>query len=471
MSYQALLFCPDEKTARVVSQVLSELEFTVEPCHEPFAAVKKLMVQHFDAIVVDCDNEQNAALLFKSARNSGSNQASLAVAVVEGQAGVAKAFRLGANLVLTKPIHVEQSKGTLRVARGLLRKGQAAKAAAATPTAGPPTMFTPPSVPASFPPPQKSAAPPSASASAFELDAEPCQRPMQPTPRCSSTCRTLRFPAPRIRRGLAAESDPSKQYPWQPRKPLAEPMASALRRAAEAAGKSEFDAAAPRSTAASQPVTPQATTPQTTVSQSGMATAGFAQTKRRGRRTGPGQGNSRSRCQEVRSGTDRECHRRAFHNRRDRNQEDRRSIRERRLAIRTQPSVAAEAPSFHFARWQPAGFGLGRQQEDPADRGVGARTRSRRLFRLDQDAVCASPTSSAAIGRSCQPGDGCPAAAAHGFGPRDATRDGRGGGTAAGPRFEWDDRRSFYIQAFGRRDCGGPGHQDTGAGQSDVRGR
>jgi len=40
MSYQALLFCPDEKTARVVSLVLSELEFTVEPCHEPFAAVK-----------------------------------------------------------------------------------------------------------------------------------------------------------------------------------------------------------------------------------------------------------------------------------------------------------------------------------------------------------------------------------------------------------------------------------------------
>src|SRR3981081_410287 len=129
MSYQSLLFCPDEKTARTVTQVLTELEFAVEPCSEPFAAVKKLMGEHFDAIVVDCDNEQNAALLFKSARNSSSNQASLAVAVVEGQTGVAKAFRIGANLVLTKPIHVEQSKGTLRVARGLLRKGQAAKSA------------------------------------------------------------------------------------------------------------------------------------------------------------------------------------------------------------------------------------------------------------------------------------------------------------------------------------------------------
>src|SRR6476619_5225106 len=124
MGYQALLFCPDEKTARTVTQVLSELDFTIEPCSEPFAAVKKLTTQHFDAVVVDCDNEQNATLLFKSARNSGTNQSSLSVAVVEGQAGVAKAFRIGANLVLTKPLNVEQSKGTLRVARGLLRKGE-----------------------------------------------------------------------------------------------------------------------------------------------------------------------------------------------------------------------------------------------------------------------------------------------------------------------------------------------------------
>jgi TonB family protein len=134
MGYQALLFCPDEKTARTVTQVLSELDFAVEPCTEPFVAVKKLMGQHFDAIVVDCDNEQNATLLFKSAHGSASNQTSLAVAVVEGQVGVAKAFRIGANLVLTKPINVEQAKGTLRVARGLLRKGEPAKPASqATP--------------------------------------------------------------------------------------------------------------------------------------------------------------------------------------------------------------------------------------------------------------------------------------------------------------------------------------------------
>ena len=146
MGYQALLFCPDEKTARSVTQVLGELEFSVDACTETFAAVKKLMGEHFDAVVVDCDNEQNATLLFKSARNSTSNQSSLAVAVVEGQAGVAKAFRIGANLVLTKPINVEQAKGTLRVARGLLRKGESGKPAtpaATTAAAAKPAASTP----------------------------------------------------------------------------------------------------------------------------------------------------------------------------------------------------------------------------------------------------------------------------------------------------------------------------------------
>jgi len=155
MAFQALLFCPDDKTARTVTQVLSELEFNVEPCTEPFAAVKKLMSDHFDALVVDCDNEQNATLLFKSARNSTSNQTSLAVAIVEGQAGVAKAFRIGANLVLTKPINVEQSKGTLRVARGLLRKGEPVKPGAQAPMAPAAPAATVPATPT----PAKPAAP------------------------------------------------------------------------------------------------------------------------------------------------------------------------------------------------------------------------------------------------------------------------------------------------------------------------
>jgi periplasmic protein TonB len=69
----------------------------------------------------------------------------------------------------------------------------------------------------------------------------------------------------------ATESDSSKQYPWQPCKPLAEPMASALRKAAEAAGKSEFDAAAPRATGASQASAMQQGIPQTDSPRAGIS--------------------------------------------------------------------------------------------------------------------------------------------------------------------------------------------------------
>ena len=179
MSYKALLFCPDEKTARAVTQVLSELEFTVERSGEPFATVKKLTDEHFDALVVDCQNEQDASLLFKGARNSTFNHSSLSVAVVEGQAGVAKAFRIGANLVLTKPINTEQSKSTLRVARGLLRKTEAKQATVAS--SQPAKTFTESPVFSPKPAPGIPVAPTAMSAakpfSAFEFEKEPTPAP------------------------------------------------------------------------------------------------------------------------------------------------------------------------------------------------------------------------------------------------------------------------------------------------------
>ncbi|MGH9530210.1 MAG: TonB family protein [Terriglobales bacterium] len=232
MSYQSLLFCPDEKTARVVTQVLTELEFSVELCNEPFATVKRLMAKQYDAIVVDCDNEQNATLLFKSARNSTSNQACLAVAVVEGQVGVAKAFRIGANLVLTKPVNVEQSKGTLRVARGLLRKAETGRStgAALAPAVPPapvtnPNSFSRPPVPAQ----QKSmssalfaasasgvSATPVAAASstAFEIQEDPTPQ-VEPTEAAFLESIPQSVPS-REQTGPAPMPQTHKESPWRP---------------------------------------------------------------------------------------------------------------------------------------------------------------------------------------------------------------------------------------------------------------
>jgi periplasmic protein TonB len=239
MSYKSLLFCPDEKTARVVTQVLSELEFQVEPWNEPFAAVKKLAAEHFDAIVVDCANEQNAALLFKSAKNSSFNHQSLSVAVVEGQSGVAQAFRLGANLVLTKPINVEQAKGTLRVARGLLRKNEGTKLSAAPPAAAPPTpvvaapvsteTMAAPAAKAPFAPPVILAPPPAIpapSTSMFDVEEDP-----EIKPDLAEAALLESMPDPmagnKTSRDTVPAGETKKQFAWQPVAKLAAPVPSA----------------------------------------------------------------------------------------------------------------------------------------------------------------------------------------------------------------------------------------------------
>lgn len=264
MSYQALMFCPDEKTARVVTQVLTELDFNVDPCNEPFAAVKKLTTQHFDAVVVDCDNEQNAGLLFKSARNSPLNQSSLAVAVVEGQAGVAKAFRIGANLVLTKPINVDQAKGTLRVARGLLKKTDPGKPAASMPTApsaspsmpasaAPPVRavtpapaartFTPAAPKTTFAPPvpKAPAAPPMAVAStaSLELEDEPVAEADIDE---DMSVEPVQQPALAKKFVPPAQNTRAKEYPWQPVSKPAGSMASSLKRAADVVAQASHEA-------------------------------------------------------------------------------------------------------------------------------------------------------------------------------------------------------------------------------------
>ena len=122
MPTRALFLSKDEKALDAVSQVLSDLDVSFEFLQEASFAVKRVASHHFDMILVDCDNEQNATQVLGSAKNSSLNQSTISVAVVDGKNGVANAFRLGASLVLSKPISMEQARGTLRNALAMVRK-------------------------------------------------------------------------------------------------------------------------------------------------------------------------------------------------------------------------------------------------------------------------------------------------------------------------------------------------------------
>src|SRR5215470_19542860 len=132
MATRALLLCGDEKAVLAITQILDELEISFEHSSEPPFALKRLATRHFDLLIVDCDNVQNATQVFNSARSSNLNKASIAIAIVEGKAGVPSAFRLGASLVLTKPVSLEQARNTLRTGIGMTKKDAAEAKAGAT---------------------------------------------------------------------------------------------------------------------------------------------------------------------------------------------------------------------------------------------------------------------------------------------------------------------------------------------------
>jgi CheY-like chemotaxis protein len=121
MSLQALVLCSDEKILRVLRRVLSDLEIAVEHCSDADSAVRKLTRRRFEAVVVDCNDEDTAAQVLASVRSAPCNKRSIAVAMIDGQKAVRSAFALGAHFVLYKPISAERARTSFRAARALMK--------------------------------------------------------------------------------------------------------------------------------------------------------------------------------------------------------------------------------------------------------------------------------------------------------------------------------------------------------------
>jgi protein TonB len=78
------------------------------------------MDQHFDAILVDCEDEQGAGWVLQSARMATASKKSITIAIVGAQSASRGGPRAGENFVIQKPIVLKQVESTLRAARGLM---------------------------------------------------------------------------------------------------------------------------------------------------------------------------------------------------------------------------------------------------------------------------------------------------------------------------------------------------------------
>jgi hypothetical protein len=154
---QSLLFCQDEKSARALIPLLDGLDIAVRHETEVFSAMRSLMAECFDFLIIDCEDEPTRRLLLRNAHGSPGNKTALVVAVVARETG-ANALRFGADFLVTKPIMVEQAGKILRLVRtSILRSQQispakrakpatTAKTEAASSESGPPLASVAPAV-------------------------------------------------------------------------------------------------------------------------------------------------------------------------------------------------------------------------------------------------------------------------------------------------------------------------------------
>lgn len=128
----ALLLSPDDQAVSAITAVLEEMVVTCERPLDGASAARQLNSHKFDLVLVDCENLPAAKLIFDVCRRGKSGNNPVPIAIVDGRAGLPTAFRLGAELVLTKPVAKDQARSTIRTAVSRVRKEEPTRQAQTT---------------------------------------------------------------------------------------------------------------------------------------------------------------------------------------------------------------------------------------------------------------------------------------------------------------------------------------------------
>jgi CheY-like chemotaxis protein len=122
MALTSLLVCSEAQAVQVLSRILQDLGIAVESCGDLRMARARIADRHFDALLIDCQDEPAAVDLIAQARKTPANQNIVAIAMVSGRNEVHGIFAKGANFMLYKPISRERAAHSMRAACGLMQR-------------------------------------------------------------------------------------------------------------------------------------------------------------------------------------------------------------------------------------------------------------------------------------------------------------------------------------------------------------
>lgn len=122
MALEALLLSRDSQVVKTIRRVLDEANIDLQVCANAEDALDILKRHKYDTFLVDCDDVPGATTVLQQLRTGKSNKSCIAFAVVNGRTSAQKAFEMGANFALDKPLSVERTHRSVRAAHGLMMR-------------------------------------------------------------------------------------------------------------------------------------------------------------------------------------------------------------------------------------------------------------------------------------------------------------------------------------------------------------
>lgn len=121
MVLESLLLSRDPQVVRVLRPTLEKLSVDMEVCRGARSGSEILSSEKFDAVIVDCDDLHGGLEVLEGLRKGTSNRNSVAFAILNGTT-THKAFELGANFVLQKPISPLNAMRCFSAALGFMER-------------------------------------------------------------------------------------------------------------------------------------------------------------------------------------------------------------------------------------------------------------------------------------------------------------------------------------------------------------
>ena len=119
---ESLLLSRDPQVVRILQPTLEKMSIEVEVCAGARSGTEIIASEKFDAVIVDCDDLQGGLDVLRELRKSPSNRSSIVFAILNGQTTTQRAFEMGANFVLQKPISSLNAMRCLSAGFGLMAR-------------------------------------------------------------------------------------------------------------------------------------------------------------------------------------------------------------------------------------------------------------------------------------------------------------------------------------------------------------